>query len=80
MTPYTIWVIAADGEEYPIFSFVAAIGLADADVKTAAIAELNAIIAKINTPSPDAIDVKTHTILFPTAHQARQFRHQEERP
>jgi len=80
MTPYVIWVIGADGEEYPLFSFVAAIGLSDADVKTAAIAELNAIITKINTPTPDTLDVKTHTILFPTAHQARQFRHQEERP
>lgn len=78
MTPYVLWIVTDDGE-YPLFSFVAEIGLSDADVKTAALAELAAITAKINSPGDDTIDVRT-TVLFPTAHQARQFRHQETTP
>ena len=80
MTPYEIWVLmAADGYEYNLFTIEAEIGLTDAQIKTEVIARLNAIIAKINTPTPDTLEVR-RGLIGPGPEQARVFRHEEKTP
>lgn len=76
MIPYEIWVTTTDDEEFPIVIFTDPDVLNDADAKTAAVARLQDIIDKINTPTPDSLVVKRGLITGPAYH-VRVFRKEE---
>lgn len=76
--PYEIWVQDADGErEWPLFLFTGALGLSDAAAKTLAVSRLQDIIDKINTPTPDTLEVRTD-IITPPAYHLRVERRESE--
>lgn len=76
MIPYEIWVTAADGEEYPLATFTDPDALTDEDAKTAAVARLQDVIDKINTPGSDTLVVK-RGLITPPAYHVRVFRREE---
>lgn len=77
--PYEIWVTDADGErEWILFQFTGILGLDDADAKTLAVARLQDIIDKINTPAPDSLVVKTDALITGPAYHLRFSRREDE--
>lgn len=76
MIPYEIWVTATDGEEYPLATFTDPAVLTDTDAKTAAVARLQNVIDKINTPGSDTLVVK-RGLITPPANHMRVFRREE---
>lgn len=66
-TPYEIWVVTSTGE-YPLIRVTGALGLSDSAAKTLAVEVLQAAIDKINTPTPDSIEVRKGVIFGPQVH------------
>lgn len=76
MIPYEIW--AAEGtQEKPLVTFIHPSVLTDEQAKTEAVATLQDIIDKINTPGSATISVKRGLISPVQLHLRRKFREDE---
>lgn len=59
LTPYEIWITqSGTTSEAPLVTWASSIGLDDTAAKADIVAILQAIIAKINDPTPDTLEVR----------------------
>ena len=78
LTTYEVWFDDAGNTDEPnlLFTFQDTVGLTDEQVKTAAIARLNAIIGKIETPGSETISIRVG-VIHPPAISVRRQRWQD---
>ena len=74
--PYEIWV-SESGQEKPLVTFVHPSVLTDEQAKTEAVATLQDVINKINTPGSGTISVKRGYIAPVQLHIRRRLREDE---
>lgn len=74
--PYEIWA-TEDGQDKPLVTFVHPLTLTDEEAKTEAVATLQDIIDKINTPGDATLSVKRGLISPVQLHIRRRLREDE---
>jgi len=78
LTTYEVWVSEGGDSGQPtlVHTYQDEIGLTDNEVKIAAVAHLQSIIDKIETPGDDTVFINTG-VIHPPAISVRRQRHQD---